>query len=187
MGKKNPRDLNIPCLGLPLNRDIKMTLTFPEPQRPGKTWDLHVIVQACWRRAGRDSFSRVGSWSSRVHISEHPPLSPPRGCAEGEVVAGAVCSSCLLIHGVDWVLIKEAVGLSVSVTERDSCVLPWRCHCLPQAEEQAVGPCPIPELQRAGLASPSASGHDKSSTLGLGGSSHPVLVTPLHKALCPSL
>lgn len=54
-----------------------MTLTFPEPQRPGKTWDLHVIVQDCWRRAGRD-FSL--EWESRAAESTSlniPPLLLP--------------------------------------------------------------------------------------------------------------
>lgn len=29
-----------------------MALTFPEPQRPGKTWDLHVIVQCLLEQSG---------------------------------------------------------------------------------------------------------------------------------------
>lgn len=71
---------NIPCLGLPLNRDIKMTLTFPEPQRPRKTWDLHVIVQGCWRRAGRD-FSL--EWEARA--AESASLNIPPHLLPGDV------------------------------------------------------------------------------------------------------
>lgn len=75
-----------------------MALTFPEPQRPGKTWDLHVIVQCLLEQSGEGFilffFSPgVGSWSSRTRISEHPPRLLP-GDTQGErVVAGAACGS----------------------------------------------------------------------------------------------
>lgn len=54
-----------------------------------------------------------------------------------------------------------ASQLSVSMTKRDSCVLPRRWHCLPRAGDQAVGRCTIPVLQRALLASPPAAKHDR--------------------------
>lgn len=54
-----------------------------------------------------------------------------------------------------------ASWLSVSMAKRDSCVLPWRWHCLPWAGDQALGRCTIPELQRALLASPPAAKHDR--------------------------
>lgn len=54
-----------------------------------------------------------------------------------------------------------AFWLSVSMAKRDSCVLPWRWHCLPRAGDQALGRCTIPELQRALLASPPAAKHDR--------------------------
>lgn len=47
------------------------------------------------------------------------------------------------------------------MAKRDSCVLPWRWHCLPRAGDQALGRCTIPELQRALLASPPAAKHDR--------------------------
>lgn len=68
-----------------------MTLTFPEPQRPRKTWDLHVIVQGCWRRAGRDFSLEWEAGAAESASLNIPPSSLPRGRAEGEVVAGALC------------------------------------------------------------------------------------------------
>lgn len=57
-----------------------MTLTFPEPQCSGKTWDLHVIVQDRWRRAGRD-FSL--EWESRA--AESTSLNIPPRLLPGDV------------------------------------------------------------------------------------------------------
>jgi len=77
MERKNKK--NIPCLGLPLNRDIKMTLTFPEPQRPGKTWDLHLIVRGCRGRAGREFSLEWG-----IGAAESTPLSIPSRLLPGD-------------------------------------------------------------------------------------------------------
>lgn len=83
-----------------------------------------------------------------------------------------------------------ASWLSVSMAKRDSCVLPWRWHCLPQLWDQALGRCTIPELQRALLASPPAAKHDRiAARWGSGAfstsTSVAVLMAPFHKALCP--
>lgn len=51
-----------------------MALTFLEPQRPGKTWDVHVIVQCLLERSGEGFFSAVGSGaaeSASLSISPH--------------------------------------------------------------------------------------------------------------------
>lgn len=83
-----------------------------------------------------------------------------------------------------------ASWLSVSMAKRDSCVLPWRWHCLPRVWDQALGRCTIPELQRALLASPPAAKHDRiAARWGSGdfstSTSVAVLTAPFCKALCP--
>lgn len=83
-----------------------------------------------------------------------------------------------------------ASWLSVSMAKRDSCVLPWRWHCLPRVWDQALGRCTIPELQRALLASPPAAKHDRiAARWGWGefstSTSAAVLTAPFRKAPCP--
>lgn len=78
-----------------------MALTFPEPQRPGKTWDLHVIVQCLLEQSGEGFILfyffppewEAGAAEPASLNIQHPPRLLP-GDTQGErVVAGAACGS----------------------------------------------------------------------------------------------
>lgn len=76
-----------------------------------------------------------------------------------------------------------ASWLSVSMTKRDSCVLPWRWRCLPRAGDQAVGRCTIPALQRALLASPPAAKHDRRAARWGSGDFSTSVLTSVHSTV----
>lgn len=66
-----------------------MALTFPEPQRPRKTWDLHVIVQCLLEQSGEGFFFIFFSpeWEAGAAESASLNIPPPRllpGDTQGE-------------------------------------------------------------------------------------------------------